>query len=147
MNIPTQTNTVDALLDDIATIKTDLKAAINEKGGELNDDDLFSVYPEEVRALTIQGVAYTELTGTEVIVNPNKSYYWSAVDVGSVITASGFTSGLDESCAILITMGVSATITGTNITLVDAPEEGVNHCFIRSMPNGDVKLYVSYLED
>lgn len=97
--------------------------------------------------LATKSLPYVELTGTSVSVSPNASYYWSAVDVGNVITASGFTSGLDESCSIIITMGTGATITGTNITLVDAPEEGVNHCFIRSMPNGDVKLYVSYLED
>ena len=90
---------------------------------------------------------YTALTGTSVSVSPNASYYWSAVDVGSIITASGFTSGMDESCAIIITMGADATISSTTVTLVDDIAEGVNHCFIRSMPDGDVKLYVSYLED
>ena len=97
--------------------------------------------------LATKYLPYVELTGTSVSVSPNASYYWSAVDVGSVITASGFTSGMDESCAIIITMGTGATISSTTVTIVDDIAEGVNHCFIRSMPNGDVKLYVSYLED
>ena len=91
-------------------------------------------------------LAYTTLTGTAVTVSPNASYTWTATGT-CTISAYNFATGYDASCSIIITMGADATISGTNVILVDDIAEGVNHCFIRSMPDGTVKLFVSYLED
>lgn len=92
----------------------------------------------------MKSIAYTELTGTDVTVNPNLSYKWTATGT-CTLTASGWTSGNDESCSIILTKEAGATISGSGITIMDTPSVGVNYCFIRNLPDG-AKFFVSYLE-
>lgn len=90
---------------------------------------------------------YTHLTGANVTVSPSMSYVWETTAGTNVLTATGFTEGVDASCSMVITMYDGDTITASGLTFVDELEPGVNHCFIRQMPMGGVQLYVSYVGD
>ena len=87
---------------------------------------------------------YTPLTGPNVTVSPAGSYVWETTAGANLLTATGFTAGVDASCSMIITMSEGDTITASGLTFVDELEPGVNHCFIRQMPTGLPKLFVSY---
>ena len=89
-------------------------------------------------------LSYTPLTGSNVTVNPSKSYVWETTAGANLLTATGFTEGVDASCSMVITVSEGDTIQGSGLTFVDELEPGVNHCFIRQMPTGLPKLFVSY---
>ena len=141
-------------------VKTDVPAdakftetTINNKTGAIEKADIVALgIPAQDTIVDITGKAdkalpYTPLTGADVTVSPSMSYVWETTAGTNLLTASGFTAGVDASCSMIITMFEGDTVAASGLSFADELEVGVNHCFIRQMPTGGVQLFVSYVGD